>query len=889
MFLPFSLLLALLVHGTSVLAKPAKRYYNTHFYYVLEHDPRISAGPSLNEVAQALGVEIVEQVGELQDHWLVRTQKFSLDLGIRSGEPEDLVLRNYEELHQIAKRESSIAKRSEVEHAVRIVSSIKYFSKQTLRRREKRAPPLIRPPSASAQYGVAEHLGINDPLFKSQWHLVNEEFPEHMMNVTGIWAMGYTGKGVITSLLDDGLDYDHEDIAANFDADDSHDFNDHEHLPTPKLSDDRHGTRCAGQIAGVKNDVCGVGIAYESKVAGVRILSGPISDVDEAAALNYGFQNVSIYSCSWGPPDNGRSMEGPNHLVTKAVLNGINLGRGGKGSVFVFASGNGGGYGDQCNFDGYTNSIYSVTVASVDYKGLHPYYSEACAANMIVAYSSGSGQHIVTTDRGGNKCTRSHGGTSAAAPNAVGVFALALEVRPDLTWRDIQYLCVETARTVNPEDPDWERTASGRLYSYKYGFGALDGYKYVTAAQTWKLVKPQTWLQTKTIQLGNGKMDDDGYSGGQFIAPGGITSKTSITKEMLTENNFESLEHITIKVWIDHARRGDVEVAIVSPNGIKSILAGSRSHDSADTGYPGWTFMSVKHWGENPIGDWTIRVSDVEKEDQNGTFLGWHMILWGSAIDPVKTTKLTLTHTEDVFPPKESPSLAVAPSATKTHPRPTAHLPGDHGSAEGENSNPAFATGKPSSTATPSGISAPDEGWFSDMSQLISSQKWFFGAISIVILFGIGAGIYFWRRHVNRKRRTAYTTLSATEEVTMTPLGTGRGGPRPRDGARSARTRQLYDAFGEVSDDEDADEHTNLRAGPRERSSPVGIGFHSGFLDDDDPTTAPALTPATGYRDEPDEEDRAAEEVPRDAQARASGAASPSGSGGSWEHASRSD
>lgn len=179
------------------------------------------------------------------------------------------------------------------------------------------------------------------------------------------------------------------------DEDDSYDFNDHEKLPTPKKYDDHHGTRCAGQIAAGKNKACGIGIAYQSKVAGVRILSGPISDVDEAAALNYGFQNVSIYSCSWGPPDNGQSMEGPGYLIKKAVVNGINNGRDGKGSIFVFASGNGAANGDQCNFDGYTNSIYSVTVSAVDSKGLHPYYSEPCAANMVVAYSSGSGKHIV--------------------------------------------------------------------------------------------------------------------------------------------------------------------------------------------------------------------------------------------------------------------------------------------------------------------------------------------------------------------------------------------------------------------------------------------------------------------------------------------------------------
>lgn len=89
-------------------------------------------------------------------------------------------------------------------------------------------------------------------------------------------------------------------------------------------------------------------------------------------------------------------MEAPSNLIQKAVLNGVEHGRDGKGSLFVFASGNGAGSGDQCNFDGYTNSIYSVTVSSVDFKGQHPYYSEPCAANMIVTYSSGGGKNIVS-------------------------------------------------------------------------------------------------------------------------------------------------------------------------------------------------------------------------------------------------------------------------------------------------------------------------------------------------------------------------------------------------------------------------------------------------------------------------------------------------------------
>ncbi|PFH54267.1 hypothetical protein AMATHDRAFT_135595 [Amanita thiersii Skay4041] len=887
MHLPFSLLLVLLAQSSFVKCIPAKRSYDTHHYYVIAHDPH--SDTSLDDVARSLNVEIVERAGELENHWLVRTPKPLFDK-VGRDKPSDRVLQLFEDLRTKANSNSPLQKRSEAEHARRIVSSVKYLSKQTLRRRVKRAPPLVRPPDSSAARATAARLGIQDPWFPRQWHLINDEYPEHMMNITGLWDMGYTGKGIISSFVDDGLDYTSKDLAANFDADDSYDFNEHVALPTPSLPDDHHGTRCAGQVAAIKNDACGVGIAYESKVAGVRILSGPISDVDEAAALNYGFQNVSLYSCSWGPPDNGRSMEGPGHLVAKAVVNGINNGRGGKGSVFVFASGNGGGHDDQCNFDGYTNSIYSVTVSSVDYKGLHPYYSEACAANMIVAYSSGSGQHIVTTDKGENQCTSSHGGTSAAAPNAVGVFALALQVRPELTWRDIQYLCMETALVINPEDPDWERTASGKLYSYKYGFGVLDGYKYVMAAKDWKLVKPQTWLETKSVQLNGGKMDSsEKYSGGEFIAKGGVTSTITITQDMLQENNFEALEHINVKVWINHSRRGDVSVEIVSPNGVISVLASPRVGDTATTGFPGWTFMTVKHWGENPVGNWKIRVSDKENyAEHNGTFLGWNMVFWGAAIDPDKTRKFELQPTHDIFPPDETmPTPVVSSGSTKTHPRPTEVLPSDHAAIGGENSLPAFPSTKPTGTngaATSTSIVAPDEGWFSDMSKLISSQKWFFGALAVVTLFGIGAGVFFcWRRHVARQRRAAYTSLSATEEMTMSSLEGGQLGARSN---RGGRTKELYDAFGEVSDDEDdADEQTHLRAGPAgDRSPQVGLGFHSGFLDDDEPTTTAGMTPIPEYRDEPDEHERGHREPP---EAQTNDTDTPSESGGSWEHASR--
>ena len=56
---------------------------------------------------------------------------------------------------------------------------------------------------------------------------------------------------------------------------------------------------------------------------------------------------------------------------------------------------------------------------------------------------------------GGTGCTHQHTGTSAAAPLAAGMLALAIEANPCLTWRDFKYLVILTAvkvRLVLPEN-----------------------------------------------------------------------------------------------------------------------------------------------------------------------------------------------------------------------------------------------------------------------------------------------------------------------------------------------------------------------------------------------------------------------------------------------------
>lgn len=64
-------------------------------------------------------------------------------------------------------------------------------------------------------------------------------------------------------------------------------------------------------------------------------------------------------------------------------------GRGGLGSIFVWASGNGGREKDSCNCDGYTNSIYTLSISSSTQYGNVPWYSEACSSTLATTYSSG--------------------------------------------------------------------------------------------------------------------------------------------------------------------------------------------------------------------------------------------------------------------------------------------------------------------------------------------------------------------------------------------------------------------------------------------------------------------------------------------------------------------
>jgi kexin len=558
------------------LLKP--RNFETHDYYTLH----LRSDESPEKVARALGLQYEGPLGELADHYYYSAKRGTHN----AGQTLDALRRRRRKREIIGDG----------------LDGILWSRKQRLKQRmQKRIPPPVDRQSAPTTIGgdkqdeaavvqrqqVAMDLDINDPEFNSQWHLFNTVELGHDLNISAVWTQGITGHNATVAIVDDGLDMYSDDLRDNYFAKGSYDFNDHTAEPRPRLSDDHHGTRCAGEVAAGKNNACGVGVAYDSKVAGIRILSGPISDEDEALAINYGLQDNDIYSCSWGPPDDGKSMDAPDLIIKKAMQNAIQNGRGGLGSIFVFASGNGASREDNCNFDGYTNSIYSITVGAIDRKGNHPYYSEKCSASLVVTYSSGSGDAIHTTDIGPDSCTSSHGGTSAAAPIGAGLFALALGIRPDLTWRDMQYLCVNTAVPINLDDEDgWQETYIGNKYSHTFAYGKLDAYAFIEAARDWEVVKPQAWFQSPWQQINHPIPQGDQ----------GLASSFQVTEQLLKGANVERLEQVQVTMNVEHQRRGDLSVELISPEGLTSHLSATRRFDEAAQGYLNWTFMSVVHW-----------------------------------------------------------------------------------------------------------------------------------------------------------------------------------------------------------------------------------------------------------------------------------------------------
>ncbi|NWR75520.1 PCSK5 convertase, partial [Centropus unirufus] len=561
---------------------------------------RITGGlPEANRIASKYGYINIGQIGTLKDY--------------------------YHFYHSKTIKRSVLSSRG-THSFISMEPKVEWIQQQVVKRRIKRD---FKPGGTQSTY-------FNDPKWPSMWYMHCSDNTHHCqsdMNIVGAWKRGYTGKNVVVTILDDGIERNHPDLMQNYDSQASFDVNGNDFDPMPRYdasNENKHGTRCAGEVAATANNShCTVGIAFNAKIGGVRMLDGDVTDMVEAKSLSLNPQHIHIYSASWGPDDDGKTVDGPASLARQAFENGIRMGRRGLGSVFVWASGNGGRSRDHCSCDGYTNSIYTISISSTAESGKKPWYLEECASTLATTYSSGESydRKIITTDLR-QRCTDSHTGTSASAPMAAGIIALALEANPFLTWRDIQHIIVRTSRAGHLNANDWKTNAAGYKVSHLYGFGLMDAEAMVVEAEKWTTVPPQhvcvenTDRQIKTIR-------PDSVVRSIYKATGCSDNPN---------HHVIYLEHVIVRITITHPRRGDLAIYLTSPSGTRSQLLANRLFDHSMEGFKNWEFMTTHCWGEKAAGDWILEICDTPSQLRNfktpGKLKEWSLVLYGTSIQP---------------------------------------------------------------------------------------------------------------------------------------------------------------------------------------------------------------------------------------------------------------
>ena len=348
------------------------------------------------------------------------------------------------------------------------------------------------------------------------------------------------------------------------------------------------------------------------------------SYINMAKALSFKRQHVDIYSNSWGlDDDDGKTVSGPRPEVEQVLQDGTKYGRGGRGSIFIFAAGNG-GEKDSCSCDGFQTSVYTITISSVSDIGAMLSYSETCPSILATTFSGFRFDpfrkrcKIVSTDI--NKgCTDTVTGTSASAAMASGIVALTLEANPNLTWRDVQHIVVRTARSDRLQGV-WIVNGVGRYVSDSFGFGIMDTAAMVKLSKNWTNVPPQHICREPSSQT-DIKIPRQGDRMRDIYTTG--CSGTG------REVNY--LEHVKVKMTLATSQRGEVEIHLISPMGTRSTLLTKRPEDLSNEGFVNWEFMTTHLWGETARGKWTLHIVNGKSETE---LIDWSLVLFGTQEKP---------------------------------------------------------------------------------------------------------------------------------------------------------------------------------------------------------------------------------------------------------------
>ena len=352
---------------------------------------------------------------------------------------------------------------------------------------------LIQTPKQITQ--PSQERSINYP----QWALQNDDYPAFDINIDWAWSVT-KGEGIKVAVIDEGIDLDHQDLAANL-------------LPGYDMTDglyggenggyannDNHGTLCAGIIAALDNDQGIVGVAPQAKIIPIR--GGYDNPYDNTVewytyesiwlinALQKAFdEGADVINNSWGTPY-------PTTIMTDILDSLTQYGRNGKGIIIAYATGNENNY--IINSPSWHPNVLAVGASTRNGRRLE----ESNYGNGIDIVAPGENIYSTTIQ----DSYLSDNGTSLACPHVAAVAALMLSVNPELTREEVHEIICSTAYKL----PSYSYEPSNSEHPYgswnrEVGYGLIDASAAVFAAwsKQFAIIGPDTFCHSARYYIEN--------------------------------------------------------------------------------------------------------------------------------------------------------------------------------------------------------------------------------------------------------------------------------------------------------------------------------------------------------------------------------------------------
>ncbi len=468
--------------------------------------------------------------------------------------------------------------------------------------------------NSGSAHGIAKLAA--DPYATSQWYLQPNSgdvgADSAGVNIVPVWN-DYSGAGVTIGVIDEGFDYSHFDIAANYDT--TRDVDQKDAViaqdARPDFAYHNHGTWVTGVIAADDNGFGVVGVAYDATIAGHYIRFGfGGSTLNQIGAMVAMQADVDVSNNSWGYST--PFSDNFNNSYWSPLINGLetalHTGRDGLGTVMVHAAGNDRNFvagtsqdGDNVNYHSLLNSRYTIAVAATDSNGDVASFSTPGAALLV----SAPGVSMLTTN-----VTDNDGdifddfvyvsGTSFAAPVISGIVATMLEANPDLGWRDVQEILANSAWMTGGAD-GWQTNGAGFNVSHDFGFGLVDAKAAVRLAENW------TGVNTSANEVTFEKAFDI-PADNAFV--GDLSSKTYTMNISAEEHDDLRIEWVELSIDIAHKNPGDLRITLTSPSEVTSVLMDRPMDGQYAIDDLNFTFSSSFYRGESADGLWLVDVYD---------------------------------------------------------------------------------------------------------------------------------------------------------------------------------------------------------------------------------------------------------------------------------------